>query len=87
MPIAFNVSIVLARLVRCISGTLVDNISSRYARSVYNLQSSNLNKKHLLNWCLNLHNINNSNNNNQQKTQYFIENSIAEDSFGGLQDW
>ena len=36
MPMALSDSIVLARFVRCISGTAVGNISSLYARSVYN---------------------------------------------------
>ena len=37
MPIAFRLSTVAARLVLWISGTGVDSISSRYARSVYSL--------------------------------------------------
>ena len=35
IPMAFNDKTVLAKFVRCISGTLVGNISSLYALSVY----------------------------------------------------
>ena len=37
MPMALRLSTVAARFVRWISGTGVDSISSRYARSVYSL--------------------------------------------------
>uniref|UniRef100_A0A2M4B5V9 Putative secreted protein n=1 Tax=Anopheles triannulatus TaxID=58253 RepID=A0A2M4B5V9_9DIPT len=36
IPIVLSWSTVVARFVRCISGTGVGSISSRYARSVYN---------------------------------------------------
>ena len=37
IPMAFSDKMVLAKLVLWISGTFVDNISSRYALSVYSL--------------------------------------------------
>ena len=42
IPIALSERTVLARFVLWISGTAVGSISSRYARSVYNLKYKNI---------------------------------------------